>query len=174
MKKNKVYNLGIGTTSILIIFIVVCLTILSVLSYMVTNTDGKVTNTKVDYNSLYYKADGQAVDKMAQIDDMLYKIASNNMKFNDVDAKMLLAKIDGIYVDYSENEIHYDVLVKNSTYISVVLNVNVDKKFKLPKVKKNKFNKKEKGESRLEIKKWQLVNKGEEIEETIANLWTNE
>lgn len=171
MKKNKVYNLGIGTTSILIIFIVVCLTILSVLSYMVTNTDYKVTNTKKEYNMMYHEADSKAIDKMAQIDDVLYKIASKNMKFNEVKAKMLLANIDGIEVDYSSNEISYDIHVRNNAYISVVLDVNIDKEFKLPKIKKNKDDSNQK---RLEIKKWQLLNKSEEVEETIANLWTNE
>lgn len=171
MKKNKVYNLGIGTTSILIIFIVVCLTILSVLSYMVTNTDYKVTNTKKEYNMMYHESDSKAIDKMAKIDDVLYKIASKNMKFNEVKAKMLLANIDGIEVDYSSNEISYDIHVRNNAYISVVLDVNIDKEFKLPKIKKNKDDYNQK---RLEIKKWQLVNKSEEVEETIANLWTNE
>ncbi len=174
MKKNKVYNLGIGTTSILIIFIVVCLTILSILSYMVTNTDYKVTNTKKDYNMMYHVADGKAIDKMARIDEILYKIASKDMKFNDVKAKMLLANIDGIEVDYSSNEISYDILVRNSAYINVVLDVNIDKNFKLPRVKKDKNNKEKSKEKRLEIKKWQLINKSEEINETIANLWTNE
>ena len=180
MKKNKVYNLGIGTTSLLIIFIVVCLTILSVLSYMVTNTDYKITEIKTEYNSGYHKADSKAIEKMAQIDEILYKIASKNMKFNGTKAKLMMATIDEIEVNYSSNEISYDVPIRNSAYLSVVLKVNIDKEAKLPRImkatsKKGKTTRSNsEKENRITIKKWQLVNKSEEIEDTITNLWTNE
>ncbi|MBE5935438.1 MAG: hypothetical protein E7262_06560 [Lachnospiraceae bacterium] len=167
MKKSKVYNLGIGTTSILIIFIVVCLTILSVLSYMVTNTDYKITNKKTEYNSLYQEADSKAVDMMAHIDSVLYEIAKKKIKVNDVNAKMMLETIGDIQIDYSENEISYEVKIKNNSFISVVLGINTNEKNKLPSVTK------EDREKRLSIKSWQLVNKTEEIEENMLNLWMN-
>lgn len=71
IKKKGSFKMGVGISSLLLIFVVLCLTTFAVLSYLTANADHKLTDKTGDTVSAYYAADGAAQQKLADIDDAL-------------------------------------------------------------------------------------------------------
>ena len=161
MKKNRIYSFGIGTTSILMVFIIISLTSIALLSYMVTVKDSELIQKKIEYSLKYQSADNIAVDKMGEIDNKLVRISEEELKFDSDDTKKILCKIKDINVDYKLNTINYYVLLNDSTHLYVELKVNTNKKDNVKK------------DNRIDIKTWKLVNKSQNIEEDKLELWMN-
>lgn len=58
--KSSTLKIGIGTPTILMIFVVLCMVILCVLSFMEANTNANMSEKEVAYTQNYYKATTQA------------------------------------------------------------------------------------------------------------------
>ena len=71
MKQKNELHLSVGTSSILMIFVVLCLTTFGVLSYVTANADYKLSKKNADAVTAYYKADTKANELLKTIDSQL-------------------------------------------------------------------------------------------------------
>ncbi len=71
MKEKQRYHVGIGVPSILMIFVVLCLTTFGVLSYSSAAADHRLTEKNIEYMKAYYEADAQAQEMLRQVDHVL-------------------------------------------------------------------------------------------------------
>ena len=71
MKQKEGFRLGTGTSSILMIFVVLCLTVFGVLSFSTASADQRLTDKALDGVTAYYAADALAEEALAQIDACL-------------------------------------------------------------------------------------------------------
>ncbi|MFA5657952.1 MAG: hypothetical protein WC900_01565, partial [Oscillospiraceae bacterium] len=67
MTKKKYHGVGIGSTSIIMIFVVLCLTTFSLLSFSSANSGWKFAERSSDQTVRYFKAQNAANDKLAEI-----------------------------------------------------------------------------------------------------------
>ena len=85
MKKNLKMGISIGGPTIIMIFVVLCLTTLGTLSLVTANADLKLTQKTVVNTEEFYIADSQGEQFLSQIDEAL----------NQTDSANLIAKIPG-------------------------------------------------------------------------------
>lgn len=71
MNKSAEYRVGIGASSILMIFIVLCLTTLGVLSFASARANLTLTQRRLEQVEAYYEGVAQAQTLLAQIDAAL-------------------------------------------------------------------------------------------------------
>lgn len=71
MKRKSSFNLSVGASSILMIFVVLCLTTFGILSYVTANADSKISTKNAETVENYYAAATAAEKKLQAIDDSL-------------------------------------------------------------------------------------------------------
>lgn len=71
MKSNGNFQFSVGGASILMIFVVLCLTTFGVLSYVTANADGRISAKNAEAVQNYYKANRQAQTKLEEVDSAL-------------------------------------------------------------------------------------------------------
>jgi hypothetical protein len=71
VKRKSSFNLSVGASSILMIFVVLCLTTFAVLSYVTANADGKISTKNAETVENYYAATTEVEKKLQPIDDIL-------------------------------------------------------------------------------------------------------
>ncbi len=71
-KSLKIANLGIGYTSIMIIFALVCLVIFAVLSLKAAASDEALNKRSGEYLREYYNADSLAKQDLAELDELAF------------------------------------------------------------------------------------------------------
>lgn len=70
-RKRTDFSLNIGTSSILFIFVVLCLVSFSILSLASALSDNKLSNKVLDYTESYAAACNEAYDRLSSFDDSL-------------------------------------------------------------------------------------------------------
>ncbi len=76
-KSLKIANLGIGYTSIMIIFALVCLVIFAVLSLKAAASDEALNKRSGEYLREYYNADSIAKQELSDLDELAFTAASS-------------------------------------------------------------------------------------------------
>ena len=91
MMKNNSRPAGIGTgyLSLVMIFVVLCLTMLAALSLSAAESERKYSEKSAEYTKAYYKADTRAKYTLAQI-------AETVRNYTDYSDFMLLGELDAI------------------------------------------------------------------------------
>ena len=82
-KNSPEFKLNPGSTSILLIFVTLCLVAFAVLSVVSSNSDRKLGNKVITRTSEYYAACNKAQELIAQIDEELftaYNLSEGNSK----------------------------------------------------------------------------------------------
>ena len=74
MSKRKYPTINIGSSSMLVVFIILCLITFSVLSVASANNDRKYSEKIANRTTAYYKASNKAEELLSQIDDKLKQI----------------------------------------------------------------------------------------------------
>lgn len=74
MNKKKNFGVNIGSASILLIFVILCLVSFAVLSIVSANADNKLTQKVLDRTTAYYEACNSAEASLAAVDDTLRNI----------------------------------------------------------------------------------------------------
>lgn len=72
-KTLNIANLGVGYTSIMIIFALVCLVIFAVLSLKAASSDMALNERSGEYLKEYYKADNIAKQNLCELDEIAFK-----------------------------------------------------------------------------------------------------
>lgn len=88
-ESKRPVGIGTGYLSIMMIFVVLCLTMLAALSYSTAQNERKYSEKSGDYTKAYYAADLEAKRVLAAVD----AAASEYSDYTDF---MLLAELDGI------------------------------------------------------------------------------
>lgn len=160
MKKNKFFGIGVGTTSVLMLFVVVSLTMLAILSYMIVITDTDMVDKKANYSIRYQMADSVAVETLSKIDEKLYEISNKRIVFaNEIECREVMDTLDGVSIDYEKKQIAYRVGLDDNSSLDVLMQVNV---------KNNLVNKKE----RYRILKWKIMTESKDIGNDTLNVWS--
>ena len=135
-RNSKLSNvpIGMGGALIITIFVVLCLTIFSVLSFTTAYSDLKLAKKTEEMTYDYYSIHGKAEEKLASIYDVLVS-TNENMSFdsssNDFydNAIIALREIKSVsIIDSNKNllKIYYEELGDKNQKISVTLNIMYD------------------------------------------------
>jgi uncharacterized protein YxeA len=142
IKKNLIKpTIGIGISSILLIFLVVCFSVFAILALTSAKTDYQMNEKIADSFSQYCKVNQKAQELVAQIDEQLkqsYEEASSEKEYSNV-AYQKLSKIEGVEV--KKKQITFQVEAENSQNLEVELEI---------------FYPKQTGDSLYKVKKWEL------------------
>jgi hypothetical protein len=124
-KTNHV-NLNLGTSSLLLIFVVLSLVSFAVLSLSSALSDKKLTDKTVEKNVSYYEACNEAYEKLADLDKKLidiYKTSSDEASYlkacEELDLEMIIpvTEYQGLEVKVtpnyptSDNDVFYSITV---------------------------------------------------------------
>ncbi len=69
--ENKEFHINVGSSSILLIFVILCLVAFATLSIVSANADAKLSNKVAERTQAYYQAHNQATADVAQLDEAL-------------------------------------------------------------------------------------------------------
>jgi hypothetical protein len=100
MRKQPSIGVSVGASSILVIFVMLCLTTFATLSLVSANRDFILSQKTAESTTLYYSADSLAEARLAEIDQILQdaQAASNNRSSYLALCKEALAAESGVEV----------------------------------------------------------------------------
>ncbi len=76
--KKKQFGMNIGSASILLVFVILCLISFSVLSIVSANADSKLSGRVLERTTAYYNACNQAEQSLAGMDKTLQRIYASS------------------------------------------------------------------------------------------------
>ncbi len=145
-RKKEISGLQIGTSSLILVFVVLCLTIFSLLSLVSAMNDMRLAQKSLTATAQYYEADSLAEKKLKEIDHAIKN------------ARSLKAELGEIY-DPVTGKIYYEIPINENLVLCVELQVINGAKY---------------GEKRYNILKWQEENRGSyELDDSLP-VWTGE
>lgn len=120
MNKRTSVSVGMGGTLVITVFVVLCLMIFALLSFITACSDLKLSNKAQEISADYYNIHGRAEKKLAEISDALYDIDINESKDSLLEN---LSSIDGIDIDEENLSIQYEVAGEKNQKLTVALNI---------------------------------------------------
>lgn len=140
--KHKInYGISIGSASILVIFVILCLVSFATLSIVSANADYKLSSKVLNRTDAYYTACNQAEAQLAQIDQTLHNVyhsasdqenyfsivgTSKNFVIPISDLQALEVSVDFLYPE-TDNDVLYSV-----RSFKVIVNKELDYDSTLP------------------------------------------
>lgn len=123
-ENRRPLGIGAGYLSIMMIFVVLCMTMLAALSYSSASAENRYSRRSGEYTQEYYAADLEAKRVLAEIDG----IASGYSDYSDF---MFLAELDGLEnVEYSAipggTEIYWQTPINDRQSISSAVRYSVN------------------------------------------------
>lgn len=120
--KNKSNGFpNIGLSSLLIVFLILCLTTFALLALSTAKSDDTLSKKLADHRTDYYTASSQAEEILAQIDAILEQKQSQNLTGAD------FSNIDNTSISINTKEnldvLSYSVPMKNGQLLSVKLQI---------------------------------------------------
>lgn len=147
-------GLGVGYVTLIMLFAVICLTILAALSYQAAHANEKLVDKNVSFCTAYYKADGKAKQTLSRLDDAALtahktgffadSFAELSAEFEGVTVK---AVPEGFEVSFSE-----PINERLSLSVSAVF-------FENP------------SEERYRIEKWKNVSSEDDADDSVLGVW---
>lgn len=127
MSKRKYPTVNIGSSSMLVVFIILCLVTFSVLSVASANNDRKYSEKIADRTTDYYEASNKAEELLSQIDNKLKQTYEAYRTAYDSQAPQALATIDG--VDSSDfPSVSFSVPINDAQALTVSLLIQTPEK----------------------------------------------
>ncbi|MDD3049006.1 MAG: hypothetical protein PHQ89_03410 [Bacilli bacterium] len=113
--KNRTSSLkiGIGTPTTLMVFVVLCMVILSVLSYMEANTNSNLSEKELLYTEQYYKANTQA--------ELIYHTLNQEINQSD-DPLIKVKELYNVVIQEKDTELEYYVTINEKKILHVAVN----------------------------------------------------
>jgi len=154
MGNRKYSGVGVGSTSIIMILVVLCLTTFSILSYSSSRVGEKFAKKSKTFTALYYLADKNANTTLSKIDGVLFESSGDNIGYGD--GVLSLDKIAGVSVLEKTNcyIVNFNSTISDSRMISVELEIPLNP-----------------SNERYKITKWLATSVGIEYEDDIPDLW---
>ncbi len=106
MKRKSSFFPGVGASSILMIFVVLCLTMFGVLSFVTANADYKFSTKNANAVENYYEASSSAQQKLAEIDSALLQ-AKNDAARYSAKPFLLYTLNDSVYFENEKQIMDY-------------------------------------------------------------------
>ena len=127
MSKRKYPTINIGSSSMLVVFIILCLVTFSVLSVASANNDRKYSEKIADRTTAYYEASNKAEELLSQIDDKLKQVYEQYNAGYLSQVPDVLTSIDGI--DTSDfPSVSFSVPINDTQTLSVSLLIQIPEK----------------------------------------------
>ncbi len=142
MNKLKISNLSVGYITVIMVFAVICLTILAVLSFQTASSGNALTERNAEFNAQYYAADTKAKQTLMRLDNAAVTAAESGF-FEDT-FPSIAAEIEGVTVSPAMG----GATVKFGTELNGRLTLSVSVKF---------FASPRENGSRYEITEWKTV-----------------
>ena len=117
MNKQGHFRFGIGIISIFMVFVVLCFTILSCLSYMKAADDDERIKQQEAYVKAYYQADGEA----RAIQQKVEKLAG------DFESERAVNVLKDNHVTQQGDQLLYQITINQKQKLSVTLRVDGQK-----------------------------------------------
>lgn len=125
MEKKKYPVINIGTASILVIFVILCLVTFAMLSLVSSNVDYQYSKKISDRTQDYYHASNLAEEKLNQIDEKLAHIDPINSDTYFQSAKTELDQLEFVQAQWDENTASmtaaYEVTMNDTTKLEIKL-----------------------------------------------------
>ncbi len=115
MKNRQEYRIGIGTSTMLLVFVIISIVTLGVLSFLSAKVDKALTDKNIDMVQGYYRASAAAQRRLLEIDNDLSAVASQQ-------ALAAYAQQEGM--SYTDETLSFAVDADNDRVLNVALNVN--------------------------------------------------
>lgn len=142
-KNSKLSNvsMGMGGTLIITIFVVLCLTVFSVLSFTTAYSDLKLSKKTEEFTYDYYEIHGRAEGKLAEIYVVLMSINENirtaytSTELFINNAAEAVTKINGVSVIELNNDsftFYYESLGDKNQKLCVTLKIMYDEEKRIP------------------------------------------
>ena len=144
MEKSRKPILGVGTSSILLIFVLLCMITFAVLSLVSARSDYRLSQKNAEHTRDYYEAENKANDILLTIDQCLeeqYTLYGNTEEYLQ-HVKSALENTEGILFS-SERVMEYQVPAGEKQALHVALLLHEDLKT---------------GDCYYQIKSWKLIN----------------
>lgn len=130
MKKSSGQFMNVGGASVIVIFVVLCLSMLGALAVSTSFADLRLSTRYQDSISRYYEADGQAQEKIFSLKENLLKKGLNEQAVREVleDAKVSTSPYGGMNVSFLQTideKQSLDVRLSITTNMNQVLSVKV-------------------------------------------------
>lgn len=123
MSRNKQeYRVGIGASSMLMIFIVLCLTTLAILALSSARTDSAMTDRNIKIVGDYYAAVNEAQSAIAQIDGSISAIREAALDEAQYMQMLEGLSIDGYQITHSDGRLlSFSIGAGNDSMVDVTL-----------------------------------------------------
>lgn len=127
MSKRKYPTINIGSSSMLVVFIILCLITFSVLSVASANNDRKYSEKIANRTTAYYKAANKAEELLSQIDDKLKQIYEQYNADYLSQVPDVLTSIDGIDTSNFPS-VSFSIPINDTQTLSVSLLIQIPEK----------------------------------------------
>lgn len=134
MNNKRKFSINIGFSSILMVFIMICLVTFSTLTLLTANSDHRLSQKMADKTTAYYEADMKAKTTACMIDQYLASLYESSADaasyYNGINEELIRGelpdKVYGFLVNY-DNEtpvISYQVMISSVQTLHVSLEVH--------------------------------------------------
>lgn len=125
MKKKSHSIFNIGTSSILLIFVILCLVTFAMLAIVNAKMDYQLSEKSARHTSAYYQADNRAKQILSEVDDILYtqyqQTKDINTFFNAVQTDLSIYPEYEMTVEGTDATLSYSVPVDEKQFLMVSL-----------------------------------------------------
>ena len=169
-QKNKSSFINIGFSSIVMVFIMICLVTFATLSVLTAHSDYRLSQKMADKTTAYYKADAIARDMVELLDNQLFEIylegSSSDYFYETVAATDFSANAPSDIHNITLKDLDDDTILSYEVPISEVQTLHVSLQIRFPLAESECF---------TTITRWQTVteNAPDESDEYL-NLYTGE
>lgn len=126
-------SVGAGGSLIMVIFVMLCLTVFSVLSFTTAYSDLKLSMNSEEVTVDYYKINGEGEDKLSEISEKL--VGVNTTDYNNFKKVIIenLKDIKDIVIteELDHVKVYYELLGDKNQKICVNLNILFDESYNL-------------------------------------------
>lgn len=123
MKKHSRPIITIGISSLLLIFVSLCLFTFAILSLVSARADYRLSSKIADRTTNYYEASGEAYQRIAQIDDILQSVylGSNDQEAFFAQLPETFSAFADVSYDSADQELSFQVSVNDTQILSICL-----------------------------------------------------
>ncbi len=158
-------GIGVGYVTLIMLFAVICLTVLASLSYQAARANDKLNEKSVHFTSWYYLADGRMNEVLSTLDEAAYEAHETGFfadSFEAIYNEKITLMTDQVYPDNAViKRVQEGFMVSYSC--SVTANLELSAEFLFFDVPRD-------GE-RYEIKKWKTASITDETDEGTLGVW---
>ena len=124
-KKNKNTFSNFGFTTVLIVFVMICIVTFSALAYLTASSDYRLSKKVADRTTAYYQAEEKAYLVLGEIDSILTSVYGHRMK-----KETYLKKADQALNEYA-GEHSVSLVIQNKDTLTVSFQIEVSAQEKL-------------------------------------------